>query len=692
MAAPNTGLSNTLRQFKRSGDLLIAAGVIGIIFIIVIPMSPAVLDIALTFSLAFGVIILLTSMFTTEPLQFSVFPSMLLVVTLLRLSLNVASTRLILTTADAGQVIKAFGDFVVRGNYVVGFIIFLIITIIQFIVITNGAGRVAEVAARFTLDAMPGKQMSIDADLNGGLITEEEAKERRKKLQKEADFYGAMDGASKFVKGDAIAGIVITLINIAGGFIIGMWQLGMPVMDALRTYTILTVGDGLVTQIPALLVSTATGILVTRSGSEDSFGTELSGQLTAFPKVIGLAAILLAVLGIVPGLPSLPFFILALATGFTSYTLLKEEKKRAAEDLALSQEQAVKTRQPENVLGFFQVDPLEIEIGYNLIPLTDEAQGGDLLDRLAVIRRQCAADLGIYVRPIRIRDNLQIGANQYVFKLQGIEAASGEILPGYWLAMNPGGLPDEVDGIRTQEPTFGLPAWWVTMAEKEKLELQGYTVVDATTVLITHLTEFIKANAAELLGRQEVKELLEKVKETSPAVVEELVPELLSYGEVQKVLQNLLAERVPIRNLVTILEVLADNARITREIDYLTESVRQALRRTITKLYAGPEGKLQVITLHPEVEQALTEGVQKTQGGSYPVLGPEVTQRIYDSLTPLVERMVMMGQPPVVLCSSKARLLFRRLTERYLPNLVVLAYGELLPELEVEAVGTVMLK
>ncbi|NLL17586.1 MAG: flagellar type III secretion system protein FlhA, partial [Clostridia bacterium] len=442
MAAPNAGLSNTLKQFKGSGDLLIAAAVIGIIFIIVIPMSPRVLDIALTFSLAIGVIILLTTMFTTEPLQLSVFPSLLLVVTLLRLALNVASTRLILTTADAGEVIRAFGDFVVHGNYVVGIIIFLIITIIQFIVITNGAGRVAEVAARFTLDAMPGKQMSIDADLNGGLITDEEARERRKKLQQEADFYGAMDGASKFVKGDAIAGIIITLINIGGGFVIGMWQLGMPVMDALRTYTILTVGDGLVTQIPALLVSTGTGILVTRSGSEESFGSNVSKQLTAFPRVIGLAAVMLLVLGLVPGLPTLPFLILAIATGFTSYTLLQEEKKKMLEEQIQAHDQTKQPRQPENVLGFFQVDPLEIEIGYNLIPLTDESQGGDLLERLSVVRRQCASDLGIYVRPIRIRDNLQIGANQYVFKLQGIEVASSEILPGYWLAMNPGGLPE----------------------------------------------------------------------------------------------------------------------------------------------------------------------------------------------------------------------------------------------------------
>lgn len=691
MATPGAGLTKYLNQVKGNSDLMVAAGVIGIIFAIVIPIAPSVLDVALVLSLSIGLVILLTTLFTVEALQFSVFPTLLLVVTLLRLSLNVASTRLILTTANAGEVIKAFGNFVVGGNYVVGIIIFFIITIIQFVVITNGAGRVAEVAARFTLDAMPGKQMSIDADLNGGLITDAEARERREKLQREASFYGAMDGASKFVKGDAIAGIIITLVNIGGGFAIGAWQMGMSIMESLQRYTILTVGDGLVTQIPALLVSTATGILVTRSASGASFGKDLSEQITSFPKVIALSAFLLAILGLIPGLPTWPFLILAFAAGYASYVLIKEEKEQVIAEELKTAETGKQPRQPENVLSFFQLDPMEIEIGYNLIPLTDESQGGDLLERLSVVRRQCAMDLGIYVRPIRIRDNLHLGANNYSFKLHGIEAASGEILPGYSLVMNPGGLPEISTGIPTKEPTFGLPAWWVSEAEKEKLEIQGYTVVDPTAVLITHLTEFVKSHGAELLGRQEVKELLDKVKETSPAVVEELVPELLSYGEVQKVLQNLLAERVPIRNLLNILEVLADNARITRDIDFLTESARQALRRTISKQYGDLVGKLNVITLHPELEQALAEGMQKTQNGNYPALGAEATERVYNNLTPLVERMAMMGQQPIVLCSSKARLLFRRLTERYLPNLVVLAYGELLPELEVESVGMVML-
>ncbi|NLC38534.1 MAG: flagellar biosynthesis protein FlhA, partial [Clostridia bacterium] len=566
-----------------------------------------------------------------------------------------------------------------------------IITAIQFVVITNVSGRVAEVAARFTLDAMPGKQMSIDADLNGGLITEDEARERRKRLQREADFFGAMDGASKFVRGDAIAGIVIIIINICGGFIIGVWQQDRTVMEALRLYTVLTVGDGLVNQIPALMVSTGTGILVTRAESGSSLGEDLSSQLTAFPRVIALAAVLLLVLGLVPGLPTLPFLILAAATGYVAYVLrgekLSEETREQARMLEESRRQQ---RQPENVLNLLQVDPLEIEIGYNLIPLTDEEQGGNLLDRLAAVRRQCASDLGIFVRPIRIRDNLQLGPNQYCFKIHGTEAAKGEIIPGYWLAMNPAGTGEGLEGIETREPTFGLPAWWVTASEKEKAEIQGFTVVDAATVLITHLTEFIKSHAAELLGRQGVKDMLDKLKETNPAVVEELVPELLTYGEVQRILQNLLAERIPIRNLVTILEVLADTARVTKDPDYLTENVRQSLKRTISRLYAGPQGKLKVITLHPQLEQMLVDGAQKTQNGNYPALSPEMSQKVFDRLTPLVEKLAMEGQQPVVLCSSRARLLFRRLTERFLPQLTVLAYGELLPELEVESVGTVV--
>ncbi|GAW92934.1 flagellar biosynthesis protein FlhA [Calderihabitans maritimus] len=692
MATPALENRRTIRQILQHNDLLIAAFVLAIVIIIVIPIPPQLLDLLLAFNLTFSLVVLLTTMFTTDSLQFSVFPSLLLVATLFRLSLNISSTKLILNQASAGKIIQAFGDFVVGGNYVVGFIVFIIITVIQFVVITNGAGRVAEVAARFTLDAMPGKQMSIDADLNAGLISEEEAREKRKQLQREADFYGAMDGASKFVRGDAIAGIVITLINILGGLIIGVWQHGMPLIEALQRYTILTVGDGLVSQLPALLISTATGILVTRASSSESFGKDLTRQLTAFPKVLGLAAGILLLLGLVPGLPTLPFLILAGAAGFASYTLLREaHEKERREQEKIVQETRRQQRQPENVLSLFQVDPLEIEIGYNLIPLTDETQGGDLLDRLAAARRQCATELGIYVRPIRIRDNLQLEPNKYVFKIRGIETASGEILPNHYLAMNPEGAVEEVEGIPTREPTFGLPAWWVTEKQKEQLEIKGFTVVDCVTVLITHLTEFIKKHAHELLGRQEVKDLLEMVKENNSALIEELIPDLMTYGEIQKVLQNLLRERIPIRDLVTILETLADQARLTKDIDYLTEAVRQSLSRTISKMYATPQGKMEVITLHPKVEQVIAESIKQTQNGSYPVLEPNITQKIFNSLSHVIETTTFTSGQPIVLCSSRVRLAFRRLTERFIPNLVVLSYNELEPSLEVESVGTVVL-
>ena len=683
MAQMKASFLQPMKGLASYADVLIAALVIGIIVIIVVPLHPTVLDLLLSFSLAFSLVILLITMFTTQPLQLSVFPTLLLVTTLLRLSLNISSTRLILGKGTAGAVIEAFGNFVVGGNYVVGMIVFIIITVIQFVVITNGASRVAEVAARFTLDAMPGKQMSIDADLNGGLISEDEARERRKNLQREADFFGSMDGASKFVKGDAIAGIIITLINIFGGFIIGVWQMGKSFPEAIQLYTRLTVGDGLVSQLPALLISTATGILVTRSGSGESFGIDLANQLTAFPKVIYLAGGILCLLGLVPGLPNMPFLILG-------YALTKEEQYKAAQQKTQTKTKE-KTKQPENVLDLFQIDPLEIEIGYSLIPLTDEDQGGDLLERLAAIRRQCAADLGVFVRPIRIRDNLQLDANSYVFKLKGIEVTSGEVMPGYYLAMNPAGVDEPLRGIETREPTFGLTAWWITPDLKDEAELKGFTVVDCTTVLITHLTEFIRNHAAELLGRQEVKEMVETVKESNPAVVEELIPELMSYGEVQKILQNLLAEKIPIRNLVTILEVLADNARLTKDFDYLTEVVRQALKRTISRMYATSEGKMTVITFHPKLEQVIADSLQQTQNGKYPVLSPELTNKLFERIGSMIEQFAMSGLEPIILCSSRIRMPLRRLTERFMPNLVILSLNELTPELDVDSLGTVML-
>ncbi|HBC91357.1 MAG TPA: flagellar biosynthesis protein FlhA [Pelotomaculum sp.] len=692
--APSASLSKTARIYlKKSSDLIVVGLIIGIVLLIIIPLSPAFLDLLLVSSMTLGLMILLITMFTVEPLQFSAFPTLLLITTLFRLALNISSTRLILGNAAAGKVIEAFGQFVVGGSYVVGMVVFIIITIIQFVVITNGAGRVAEVAARFTLDAMPGKQMSIDAEFNAGLINESQARDRRKQIQREADFYGAMDGASKFVRGDAIAGIIIIMINILGGFVIGVVQHNMSMLQSVQTYTLLTIGDGLVTQIPALLISTATGILVTRSTSDYSFGKELSGQLFRFPNVFILAAVILFILGLIPAMPNLLFLSLAGIIGYTAYSMTQEEKKKTAreqERIAARQVQA-QNKEPENVFTYFQVDTLEIEIGYNLIPLTDEGRGGDLLQRLAAVRRQCAGEMGIYVRPIHIRDNLQLNPGTYSIKLRGIEIASGELLPGHFLAMDPLGQEMDINGMPTTEPTFGLPAWWVSAAERDRAESAGCTVVDCSTVLVTHLTEIIKTNAHELLGRQEVKELLDMVKENNPVVVEELVPDLLSMGEVQKVLQNLLRERVSIRDLAGILEALADGARTSKDTDYLTECARQALGRTICRQYAGVDAKISVITLHPKLEQTLADSIEQTQLGSYPVLEPQVARQILNKLKESLESLTLRSLPPLVLCSSRVRLPFRRFTEKYLPNLAVLSLNEITPNFEVEVVGTVII-
>ncbi|MDI6631593.1 MAG: flagellar biosynthesis protein FlhA [Thermoanaerobacteraceae bacterium] len=678
-------------SFKRYGDLIIAGLVIGVVLLIIVPIPPAVLDVLLVLSLAFSLLVFLVTLFTTEATEISVFPTLLLVLTLYRLALNICSTRLILGQAAAGKVIAAFGEFVVGGSYIIGFIVFLIITVIQFVVIVNGANRVAEVAARFTLDAMPGKQMAIDGDFNSGLITEAEAKERRRQLQREADFFGAMDGATKFIRGDVIAGLVITAVNIIGGLIIGLVIMRFDLLEALRTYTILTIGDGLVTQIPALLVSTATGVLVTRAGAEASFGQQVSQQLTAYPRVLFVTAGIFVVLGLIPAMPNVLFLSMAGATAFLGQSLVQEEKRRRVKEEEQRARRVRETRkEPENVLTYFQVDPLEIEIGYNLVPLTQEDQGGDLLPRVAAVRRQCAAELGIYVRPIRIRDNLQLKPNAYVFRLRGVEAASGELMPGYYLAMNPAGGETRLKGIPTREPTFGLEAWWISEAEREAAEAAGYTVVDASTVLVTHLSEFIKRNAAELLGRQEVKELLDAVREKHPALVDELVPNLLSLGEVQKILQNLLRERISIRDLVGILEAVADAAAISRDTDFITERARAALARTITRQYAV-DGRLPVITVHPRLEQLLIEAVSsQTPQGSIPVLEPRKAQRVMERVKEAMERAARRGVLPVVLCSPGARLPLRRLIERQFPQLAVLSLNEIAADIEVEAIGTVI--
>jgi len=687
--------SGILHSFQKYADMIIAVAIVCIVVIIIIPVPPFILDILLTFSITFALIVLLLTMFTTETLQFAVFPSLLLVTTLYRLALNISSTRLILGEARAGQLIASFGDFVVGGNYVVGLIIFVIITVIQFVVITSGAGRVAEVGARFTLDAMPGKQMSIDADFNAGIINEEEAKARREQLQREADFYGAMDGSSKFVRGDAIAGVVIVLINIMGGLLVGVVQMDMPLEQAVETYTRLTVGDGLVSQVPALLVSSAAGMLVTRSAGESSFGADLSQQIFHFPRVIALTSGILLVLGMVPALPFFPFFVLSSGTAFVAYTLIGEQgvaKKSEMEEAERErQEEAKPSEEPEDVLPLLKVEVLEIEIGYNLIPLTDKSQSGDLLDRITATRKQCAHNMGILVPPIRIRDNLQLEPNFYIIKIKGIEITRYSLIPGYYLALNPAEVEEKLEGIETKEPTFGLPAMWISEKEKEKADLLGYTIVDTSTVLITHLNEIIKKHAHELLGRQEVKAMVDTVKESYPAVVEELIPDQLSIGEIQKVLQNLLKEKVPIKDLLSILEVLADYAPSTRDVSLLTEYARQALARTICTEHVTQENKLYVITIDPHLENKITESLQNTSHNYFPMLDPSTVQVIIRRLSSLVDKAGQKGINPVVLCSPQVRLPFRRLTERSLPDLTVLSLNEIVNDITVESLGMVSL-
>jgi len=675
-------------------DTLVAFAVISIVVMFIVPMKPEVLSVLLVFNLAFSLIILLLTMFTTEILQLTVFPTLLLITTLFRLGLNVASTRLILTDGYAGDVVEAFGNFVVQGDYIVGAILFIIIFIIQFVVITNGSGRVAEVAARFTLDAMPGKQMSIDADLNAGIITEREAMEKRKDLQKEADFYGSMDGASKFVKGDAVAGIIIVIINIIGGVLVGMVNMDLSAGEALKKFSLLTIGDGLVNQIPALLISTSAGILVTRSASDESFGKELSEQLTSFPNVIAITSVILLMLGLIPSLPSVPFLVLSAITAYFAYSLDKDGKgKKKTTQQAKEEVQATEAikKEPENIMNLFQVDMLEIEIGYGLIPLTDSGAGGDLLDRIAAVRRQCALELGIAVQPIRIRDNLQLGTNEYRIKIKGSEVAHGEIMSNHYLAMDPVNSTVDIEGIKTIEPTFGLPAVWISSDQKDKAEMMGLTIVDPVTVLITHLTEVIKQHSHELLGRQEVKMLLDVVKENYGAVVDELVPDLMSLGEVQKVLQNLLKEGVPIRDMVTILESLADNSRTTKDTELLTEYVRISLGRVICKPFIDEDNNINVITMDPELEQLIGDNIHKSIQGSFPSLNPDITQKIFTNINEIVQNTGFYNNSPVILCSPRIRPALKRMLELVFPEVAVISMNEVPGNIGINSVGMVTL-
>ncbi|ANR70777.1 flagellar biosynthesis protein FlhA [Selenomonas sp. oral taxon 126] len=692
MAAPQSGSVNPLASgnlIQRYSDVLIAVAIVTIVIMMIIPLPTIILDVLICLNITIALLVVMSAIYNVEALDLSVFPSLLLITTLFRLALNISSTRLILLNGYAGEVITAFGNFVVGGNAVVGFIVFVILVIVNFIVITKGSERVAEVSARFTLDAMPGKQMAIDADLNQGAITDAEAKRRREKVQRESDFFGAMDGASKFVKGDAIAAIVIMIINIGGGFVIGMLQRDMDAAQALQTYTLLTVGEGLVAQIPALLISTATGIIVTRSAAEGNLGGDLVKQLFRNARIFMILTGVLLFLAVMPGLPGVPFTALAAVCGLIAWNL---QRGQAVEQEVQQVEQKAKAKKeattPENIVSLLQVDPMELEIGYSLIPLVDTGQGGDLLDRIVMIRRQCALELGLVVPTIRIRDNIQIKPNAYIIKLKGIEIARGELMLDHYLAMNSGTVFEEVPGIETTEPAFGLPALWISENEREQAELNGYTVVDAVSVLATHLTEIIKQHAAEILGRQETQNLLDNLHKSNGALVDEVVPNLLSVGEIQKVLANLLSERISIRDMSTILEVLADYGTATKDTDILTEYVRHAMARHITQQNVQ-NGVLPCITLDPAIENKIAGSVQRTEHGSYVSLDPESMQKLLLALEEELKKLTNQGYQPIVLTSPTVRPYFRNLVERSIPGLIVLSHAEIEQNVEIQILGVV---
>ncbi|MGA3600879.1 flagellar biosynthesis protein FlhA [Lysinibacillus agricola] len=670
-------------------DIGVLGAVILIVAMLIIPLPPWMLSFLIVINITLGIIVLLTAMSMKEALDFSIFPSVILLLTLFRLGLSVSTTRAILANGDAGSVVETFGDFVVGGNVLVGLVVFLILVLIQFIVITKGAERVAEVAARFTLDAMPGKQMSIDADLNAGVISEREARERRDKVAGEADFYGAMDGATKFVKGDAIASMVMVIINLLFGIIIGVVQMGLPFAEAATHFSKLTVGDGIVSQIPALLISTATGIVVTRASSKGSLGEDITGQLFAQAKLLYVAGGTILLLGFFTPIPlwvTLPIGVSLVAGAY----MMERKKPEDAEEL-LEIEEEVATdgmKSPENVVNLLNVDPIEFEFGYGLIPLVDAAQGGDLLDRVIMIRRQLALELGIVIPVVRIRDNIQLQPNEYRIKIKGNEMARGELLLDHYLAMSPGD-DDSIEGIDTVEPSFGLPAKWITEQVKEDAEMFGYTVVDPPSVVSTHLTEMIRANAYELLGRQETKQLIDHLRETHPILVEELTPTPLSTGEIQKVLGKLLRENVSVRNLPIIFETLADYAKLTSDTDILTEYVRQSLARQITSQYVGDSSSLKVITVSGKVEKMIADSIQQTDHGNYLAMDPQDSQTVLETIAAEVERVSFMEQSAIILCSPAVRMYLRQLTERYFPQIPVLSYNELDASVEIQSVGVV---
>ena len=681
-----------LRQVMGRSDIMAAVGLVSILLIMIIPIPPILLDLFLAANITIGLLILIISLYIVKAVEFSIFPSILLTTTLFRLSLNVASTRLILLHGDegpaaAGAVIQSFGQFVVGGNYVIGVVIFIILVIINFMVITKGAGRVAEVAARFTLDAMPGKQMAIDADLNAGLINEDQARRRREDISAEANFHGAMDGASKFVKGDAIAGIIITLINIGAGFVIGVLQKGMPMAEAARNYTILTVGDGLVAQIPALIISTAAGLLVTRSSGDKDFGSDMKTQFSRNSVALWVVAAMVMVFALIPGLPFFPFLVLSISLALMAWQMEKSKRAEAEKVVELPKEAPLKRE--ENYEEMLNVDLLQLEVGYGLIPYVDSAQDGELLTRIQSIRKQFAINSGFIVPPVHIRDNLQLSPNQYTFSLKGVKVAEAEMLPGHYMAMDPGMVTEKIRGIATKEPAFGLPALWITEDKKERAQIAGYTVVDCTTVMATHISEVIKQYAHELIGRQEVQGLLDNLARSYPKLVEELVPTVLSLGTIMRVLQNLLREGVSIRDLRTILETMADWAPVTRDTDILTEYVRHALARTISSNLAI-NGVIPIITLSKQVEDIIVNSVQHKETGSYLSIDPTIAQQILDSIGRVIT-LFEGGSRPTLLSAPQIRPHVRSLTERYFPSLMVISHNEVIPSLKVRSLGTVAL-
>ncbi len=694
--------SQNLRRLLQHGDVWLIAGLFGTVLLLILPVPPILLDGLLAASIAMSLLTLLVILYVRQPADFTGFPTLLLFITLFRLSLNVASTRLILLDGYAGHIIEAFGNFVVRGNYVVGLVVFLLLVLINFIVITKGAGRIAEVAARFTLDAMPGKQMSIDAELNAGIIGEAEARTRRRAVEQEADFYGAMDGASKFVRGDAIAAILITIINILGGFAIGIAQKGMTMTESLQRFTILSIGDGLVSQIPALITSTAAGILVTRAASKNDLGQELGRQLFFYPRAMTVLAVMMATLALVPGLPMVPFMTLAALAGGLAYTLHRhgplggiapETKGGVAKAGAAPGEAngaaATAQKNPEKLETLLQLDTLQVELGYGLVSLADTRRGGDLLERITGVRRTFAQEMGMLVPPIRLRDNLQLGPNEYRFLLKGIPIAQGQLQPSHWLAMNATNSKVTLKGIPTLEPVFQLPATWVTDVERKTAEVSGYTLVDAPSVLVTHLSETVRRHSHEILSRQDVQNLLDNLKQTHPTVVNELIPGLLNVGQIQRILQNLLSEGISIRNLAGILERVGDYAAQTKNPDELSEFARRALGSQVTRPFQMQNGSVRAITLDPRLEQQLAQGLRQSANEVALVMEPGLARHVLERLGKTVQQMLAAGHPPVVLCSPQLRLAFRRFFESNFSDLAVLSYSELPPRLEVQNAGVI---